>query len=52
MAERDKQVAVFKDVDSLLERELRADWKQKIDEWIGDRTKPNLYVLEGGKRCK
>ncbi|KAJ7819725.1 hypothetical protein B0H13DRAFT_1661205 [Mycena leptocephala] len=49
IAERDKQVAAFKDVDSTLEHDLRNDWKKQIDDWLVDRSKPNPYCLEGGK---
>ncbi|KAJ7816808.1 hypothetical protein B0H13DRAFT_1923357 [Mycena leptocephala] len=49
IAERDKQVAEFKDVDSTLERSLRGEWKTQIEEWIVDRSKPNPYCLPGGK---
>ncbi|KAJ7855835.1 hypothetical protein B0H13DRAFT_1902935 [Mycena leptocephala] len=49
IAERDKQVAEFKDVDSTLERSLRGEWKTRIEEWIVDRSKPNPYCLPGGK---
>jgi hypothetical protein len=49
IAERDKQVAEFKDVDSTLERSLRGKWKMRIEEWIVDRSKPNPYCLLGRK---
>jgi hypothetical protein len=49
IAERDKQVAAFRDVDSTLDRSLRRDWKQRIQDWVVDRSKPNPYCLEGGK---
>jgi hypothetical protein len=49
IAERDKEVQAFKDVDRTLERELRGDWKKRVDDWVADRSKPNPYFLEGGK---
>ncbi|KAJ7104597.1 hypothetical protein C8R44DRAFT_887052 [Mycena epipterygia] len=49
IAERDKQVAAFKEVDGSLHKSLRRDWKARITAWIEDREKPNPYCLEGGK---
>ncbi|KAJ7831676.1 hypothetical protein B0H13DRAFT_1915348 [Mycena leptocephala] len=48
IAERDKQVAEFKDVDSTLERSLRGEWKTRSRS--GSSTDPSrTHCLPGGK---
>jgi hypothetical protein len=49
IAERDKQVEGFKQVDSTLRSHLRKEWQGQIDAWLADKTKPNPYWLPGGK---
>ncbi|KAJ7173531.1 hypothetical protein C8R46DRAFT_1161384 [Mycena filopes] len=49
IAERDKQVAEFVEIDQSLGSRVRKLWKKKIDNWIADRSQPNPYCLEGGK---
>ncbi|KAJ7601897.1 hypothetical protein DFH06DRAFT_1351890 [Mycena polygramma] len=49
IAERDKQVAEFKEVDKTLDKKLRGDWKERVEQWQKDKSKPNPYCLEGGK---
>ncbi|KAJ7038747.1 hypothetical protein C8F04DRAFT_909699, partial [Mycena alexandri] len=49
IAERDKQVAAFTDVDSTLSSRLRNKWQKRIDDWLADKSQPNPYCLEGGK---
>ncbi|KAJ7073655.1 hypothetical protein C8F01DRAFT_1271360 [Mycena amicta] len=48
-AERDKQMAEFMEVDWTIEPGLRGEWQALIDEWLVDDTKPNPYVMAGGK---
>ncbi|KAJ7436521.1 hypothetical protein B0H11DRAFT_1754802 [Mycena galericulata] len=50
LAERDRQVQGFKEVDGSLSSNLRKDWERRIDEWLADRSKPNPYCLEGGNK--
>ncbi|KAJ7650554.1 hypothetical protein FB45DRAFT_730946 [Roridomyces roridus] len=45
IAERNKQVENFKEVNSSLEVELRKQWRLEIEEWQKDHSKPNPYVL-------
>ncbi|KAJ7027962.1 hypothetical protein C8F04DRAFT_1212258 [Mycena alexandri] len=47
--ERDRQVEAFKEVDKTLSSSVKKEWQKKIDEWKADRTKPNPYLIEGGK---
>ncbi|KAJ7841673.1 hypothetical protein B0H13DRAFT_2365584 [Mycena leptocephala] len=50
IAERDVQVAAFREVDSTLRSDLRGEWQQRIDNWVADKTQPNPYEMEGGRR--
>ncbi|KAF8122736.1 hypothetical protein K438DRAFT_1603507 [Mycena galopus ATCC 62051] len=43
IAERDKQVAAFVQVDSTLHKRLRKKWQDRIDAWLADRSQPNPY---------
>ncbi|KAJ7062990.1 hypothetical protein B0H15DRAFT_794749 [Mycena belliarum] len=45
--ERDRQVSEFRDVDSTLTDEVRADWQARIDRWTNDRSKPNPFEIAG-----
>ncbi|KAF8131316.1 hypothetical protein K438DRAFT_1788310 [Mycena galopus ATCC 62051] len=49
IAEHDKQVAAFVQVDSTLHKRLRKKWQDRIDAWLADRSQPNPYCLAGGK---
>ncbi|KAJ7058852.1 hypothetical protein C8F01DRAFT_1255258 [Mycena amicta] len=49
VAERDKQILEFIDVDSGLDPSLRREWRKQIDDWLGDKSKPNPYIIAGGK---
>lgn len=42
-------MAAFKEVDGSIASRLRDKWRQRIDDWRADKTKPNPYHLEGGK---
>lgn len=52
IAERDRQVAEFKEVSRTVEKEMRRKWQAQIDAWLADKSKSNLYVVEGGKNGK
>ncbi|KAJ7643850.1 hypothetical protein FB45DRAFT_736350 [Roridomyces roridus] len=45
IAERNKQVANFQEVNSTLHKNLRAEWKQAIKDWEEDKSKPCPYML-------
>ncbi|KAJ6476565.1 hypothetical protein DFH09DRAFT_952317 [Mycena vulgaris] len=47
IAERDRQVAAFKDVDRSLASSLKKKWQAQIDAWLADKLQPNLYCLAG-----
>ncbi|KAJ7053088.1 hypothetical protein C8F01DRAFT_1261266 [Mycena amicta] len=49
VAERDKQILEFIEVDSGLDPALRKEWRKQIDDWLGDKSKPNPYIIIGGK---
>jgi hypothetical protein len=49
IAERDKQVAAFQEVDCTIAKRLKENWQKRVDDWIADDTKANPYFLEGGK---
>ncbi|KAF7305707.1 CxC2 domain-containing protein [Mycena chlorophos] len=48
-AERDKQLSEFVDLDRSIEPTVRRDWQSRLDAWIADDTKPNPYLVAGGK---
>ncbi|KAJ7813185.1 hypothetical protein B0H13DRAFT_2469210, partial [Mycena leptocephala] len=50
IAERDVQIAGFREVDSTLKKSRRKEWQERIDKWLADRTQPNPYEIEGGRR--
>ncbi|KAK7022477.1 CxC2 domain-containing protein [Favolaschia claudopus] len=45
IAERDRQVAAFKDVSKTVEKEVKTQWRKAIKEWEVDPTKPNPFTL-------
>ncbi|KAK7019612.1 CxC2 domain-containing protein, partial [Favolaschia claudopus] len=45
IAERDRQVAAFKDVTRTVEKDVRSTWRKAINDWLEDSTKPNPYIL-------
>ncbi|KAJ7630167.1 hypothetical protein FB45DRAFT_1027401 [Roridomyces roridus] len=45
IAERNKQVENFKEVNSTLEPDLRKKWRMEIEEWQQDHSQRNPYVL-------
>ncbi|KAJ7056486.1 hypothetical protein C8F01DRAFT_1087302 [Mycena amicta] len=49
VAERDKQIREFVEIDRGLEPGLRREWQKGVDDWVADCTKPNPYVMAGGK---
>ncbi|KAJ7049780.1 hypothetical protein C8F01DRAFT_1264808 [Mycena amicta] len=49
VAERDKQIREFIEIDRGLEPSLRKEWQKRVDDWVADPTKPNPYVMAGGK---
>ncbi|KAJ7854120.1 hypothetical protein B0H13DRAFT_1903764 [Mycena leptocephala] len=48
IAERDKQISAFKEVNKTVSREVRASWEGMIEAWVKDDTSTvaNLFVLE------
>ncbi|KAF7309126.1 CxC2 domain-containing protein [Mycena kentingensis (nom. inval.)] len=51
VAERDKQIAEFVEIDSSLDASVRRDWQRQVHEWERDKTNPNPYVVAGGKNA-
>ncbi|KAJ7059029.1 hypothetical protein C8F01DRAFT_1303448, partial [Mycena amicta] len=49
VAEHDKQIREFIEIDRGLEPSLRKEWQKRVDDWVADPTKPNPYVMAGGK---
>ncbi|KAJ7893230.1 hypothetical protein B0H13DRAFT_1625288 [Mycena leptocephala] len=49
IAERDRQVEEFKEVDRSVAKDIRAKWKGRITAWLADKSAPNPYCPEGGK---
>ncbi|KAJ7733402.1 hypothetical protein DFH07DRAFT_780622 [Mycena maculata] len=49
IAECNKQVQNFRDVNHTLQRELQREWKGRVTAWLADRSQPNPYYLAGGK---
>ncbi|KAJ7139369.1 hypothetical protein C8R44DRAFT_604986 [Mycena epipterygia] len=45
IAERDKQIKGFEDVNRTVKREVLKEWKDLIQAWEEDPSKPNPYVL-------
>ncbi|KAJ7343885.1 hypothetical protein DFH08DRAFT_701870 [Mycena albidolilacea] len=45
IAERDRQVAAFSEVSRTVEREVKREWRKKINEWLEDPLKSNPYTL-------
>ncbi|KAF7323529.1 CxC2 domain-containing protein [Mycena kentingensis (nom. inval.)] len=48
-AERNKQIDEFIEIDRGIDKELRLEWIQQIEDWLEDESKPNPYVMKGGK---
>ncbi|KAK6971927.1 CxC2 domain-containing protein [Favolaschia claudopus] len=44
IAERDKQVAAFKDVSRTIEGEVKKQWRGMVADWLEDNSKPNPYT--------
>ncbi|KAJ7066090.1 hypothetical protein C8F01DRAFT_1248138 [Mycena amicta] len=51
VAERDKQIREFVEIDQGLAPGLQREWQTGVDDWVADRTKPNPYVMAGGKEA-
>ncbi|KAJ6448052.1 hypothetical protein C8R47DRAFT_1085105 [Mycena vitilis] len=45
IAERQRQVESFKEVNRTVPKELRTTWQTQIDAFIADHSKPNPYIL-------
>ncbi|KAK7000631.1 hypothetical protein R3P38DRAFT_2797322 [Favolaschia claudopus] len=45
IAERDRQVAAFKDVSRTVEKAVKDEWRSMIAGWLADDSKPNPYVV-------
>ncbi|KAJ7836106.1 hypothetical protein B0H14DRAFT_3705441 [Mycena olivaceomarginata] len=46
IAERDKQVKAFKQVNKTISKEVRDEWRGMIDGWLADPSKINPYTLK------
>ncbi|KAJ7050115.1 hypothetical protein C8F01DRAFT_1264382 [Mycena amicta] len=44
LAERDRQLAEFAEVDDSLEPSLRREWLAQVEAWLADKSKPNPYL--------
>ncbi|KAJ7059879.1 hypothetical protein C8F01DRAFT_1253971 [Mycena amicta] len=49
VAERDKQINEFVEIDRGLEPDLRREWQQLVTDWVADPSKRNPYVMSGGR---
>ncbi|KAJ6547928.1 hypothetical protein DFH09DRAFT_1087397 [Mycena vulgaris] len=45
IAERDKQIKAFSQVNKTLSDDLKKAWKKMIEEWLEDGSRPNPYTL-------
>ncbi|KAK6992838.1 CxC2 domain-containing protein [Favolaschia claudopus] len=45
IAERDRQVAAFKEVSKTVEKSVKTEWRKGIKEWEEDNTKPNPFII-------
>ncbi|KAJ7015934.1 hypothetical protein C8F04DRAFT_984112 [Mycena alexandri] len=45
IAEHQRQVEAFKEVNKTVPKELQNEWQAKIDVFVADHKEPNLYVL-------
>jgi hypothetical protein len=45
IAERDKQIKAFTEVNKTVDANVRNEWKRMIDNWLEDQSQPNPYSL-------
>ncbi|KAJ7173281.1 hypothetical protein C8R46DRAFT_893480, partial [Mycena filopes] len=45
IAERDRQIAGFKEVNRTLTTEVKAEWTKMVDTWLEDASQPNPFLL-------
>jgi hypothetical protein len=45
IAERDKQIKAFTEVNKMVDATVRKEWKGMIDSWLEDESQPNPYSL-------
>ncbi|KAJ7480228.1 hypothetical protein B0H11DRAFT_1724998 [Mycena galericulata] len=45
IAERERQVAGFREISATVHRDVRKDWKKQIEAWEKDPTQPNPYTV-------
>ncbi|KAJ7468418.1 hypothetical protein B0H11DRAFT_2238884 [Mycena galericulata] len=45
IAERERQVAGFKEISATVEHDVKKEWKAMIDAWLADPSQPNPYTL-------
>ncbi|KAJ7154378.1 hypothetical protein C8R43DRAFT_1126455 [Mycena crocata] len=48
LAERERQVSTFVQVNETLEKDLRRTWAKMVDAWLADPTQVNPYVVDRG----
>ncbi len=46
LVEQDAQVKEFQDIDLMLKRDLRAEWKKKVNDWQADHSRPFPYAAQ------
>jgi DNA-binding cell septation regulator SpoVG len=46
IAERDKQVKNFKEINKTISRDVREHWTKMINTWLEDESQPNPYILK------
>ncbi|KAJ7054887.1 hypothetical protein C8F01DRAFT_1088626 [Mycena amicta] len=47
IAERDRQIDEFAEVDKSMEPTLRREWEQRVELWNEDPSQPNPYIMKG-----
>ncbi|KAJ7657038.1 hypothetical protein B0H17DRAFT_955804 [Mycena rosella] len=45
LAERERQIKGFKQVNATISKELKKEWKTMVDDWLEDNSKPNPFTL-------
>ncbi|KAJ7059923.1 hypothetical protein C8F01DRAFT_1254013 [Mycena amicta] len=51
ISERDKQISEFEEMDGSLNDETRLKWQTQVTDWGRDKSKPNPYLMQNGKKA-